>query len=37
MDHWLQGWDTASRDPLPFVRGLFRLIPEQRLVANPTL
>jgi hypothetical protein len=31
MDHTPQGWDAVSLGPLPFVRGLSQLIPEQRL------
>src|SRR3954453_19898075 len=33
MDRMAQGWEELSQDPLPFVRGLSRLIPEQRLAA----
>lgn len=33
MDRTMQGCVPASQDPLPFVRGLFQLIPEQRLAA----
>jgi hypothetical protein len=27
----LQGWGEVAKDPLPYVRGLWRLIPEHRL------
>jgi len=33
MDRAPQGGVPVSQDPLPFVRGLFQLIPEQRLAA----
>jgi hypothetical protein len=33
MERSPQGCDNLSQDPLPFVRGLYQLIPEQRLVA----
>src|SRR3954464_2387344 len=33
MDRTPLGWDDPSRDPLPYVRGLYRLIPEARLAA----
>jgi Insertion element 4 transposase N-terminal len=33
MDRPPQGCAPISQDPLPFVRGLFQLIPEQRLAA----
>ncbi len=33
MDRMPQGGDALVRDPLPFVRGLSQLIPEQRLAA----
>ena len=33
MDRMPQGWDNLSQDPLPFVRGLYHLIPEHRLAA----
>jgi hypothetical protein len=33
MDRSPQGWDNVSQDPLPFVRGLYQLIPERRLSA----
>src|SRR3954452_16042647 len=33
MDRMAQRWEGLSHDPLPYVRGLFRLIPEQRLAA----
>src|SRR3954470_18436169 len=28
-----QGWEELTRDPLPYVRGLYQLIPEHRLAA----
>jgi hypothetical protein len=31
MDRMLQGWGEVAKDPLPYVRGLGRLIPESRL------
>jgi len=33
MDRALQGCDNPATDPLPYVRGLFQLIPESRLAA----
>jgi Insertion element 4 transposase N-terminal/Transposase DDE domain len=33
MDRMPQGCDPLLQDPLPFVRGLYRLIPEHRLAA----
>jgi hypothetical protein len=33
MDRTPPGWDDPTRDPLPYVRGLYRLIPEARLAA----
>jgi hypothetical protein len=33
MDRMPYGCDALAQDPLPFVRGLFRLIPEHRLAA----
>jgi hypothetical protein len=33
MDRTPQGWGDTIADPLPYVRGLFRLIPESRLAA----
>ena len=33
MDRATQECVPVSQDPLPFVRGLFQLIPEQRLAA----
>src|SRR3954452_2561974 len=33
MDRSPQRWDDLARDPLPFVRGLYQLIPEGRLAA----
>ena len=33
MDRMPQGCDDVAQDPLPFVRGLYRLIPEHRLAA----
>ena len=33
MDRTPQGCDDVAQDPLPFVRGLYRLIPEHRLAA----
>ena len=33
MDRSPQGCDNLSQDPLPFVRGLYQLIPEHRLAA----
>ncbi len=33
MDRMPQGCDALLRDPLPFVRGLYQLIPERRLAA----
>src|SRR4051794_1415203 len=33
MDRMPQGCDNLSQDPLPFVRGLYQLIPEHRLAA----
>ena len=31
MDRMPQGWGEVAKDPLPYVRGLGRLIPEHRL------
>jgi hypothetical protein len=33
MDHLPQGFAEHTKDPLPYLRGLYRLIPEQRLAA----
>jgi Insertion element 4 transposase N-terminal/Transposase DDE domain len=33
MDHMQRGGSPLLQDPLPFVRGLFQLIPEQRLAS----
>ena len=33
MDHIPQGRDDSAADPLPYLRGLYRLIPEGRLAA----
>jgi hypothetical protein len=33
MDRTPLGWDDPANDPLPYVRGLYRLIPEARLAA----
>ena len=33
MDRMPQGCDELTQDPLPYVRGLFQLIPEHRLAA----
>jgi hypothetical protein len=33
MDHAPQGGDDPVKDPLPYVRGVYQLIPEQRLAA----